>query len=159
MEGILMIKKRKVMSVYKKAVLINVALKGHGKVDSFIANYTMLEHFQRLPSKHGHSYAANHLKFTDFSYCVTPTEFDNEELEIVLAKHLGIDRERTHFISRIMNPMEYDTNCYREIELLGYKLLVSRSYSFGFRYGYLVPEWEEEYKQLKMANSYIEVAA
>lgn len=80
-------------NVFKQEIIVSVAEKGKGIVYSFIAPYTMEEHFLGLPNKHGQAVAEHLLKLSDVAISISIEERSDvtsavEELILLLKANI-----------------------------------------------------------------------
>ncbi|KZX73943.1 hypothetical protein A3715_15550 [Oleiphilus sp. HI0009] len=131
---------------HKEPIRVSIAAKGKGEIDFFIADYSMKEHFDELPEKHGASVAEEVYGLDRNCYVIATSPVENAVLDKKVAGFLGVDgvTEGQYVIDKVINPLHGCFRNFRIEEIDGKKLAISKPYSFGWRYGKVIPEWVKE---------------
>ncbi|TNC80790.1 MAG: hypothetical protein C9356_11750 [Oleiphilus sp.] len=131
---------------HKEPIRVGIRAKGKGEIDSFIAEYTMREHFDALPEKHGAKVAEEVHGLDRGFYVIATSPVENAVLDQSVADFLEVDgvTDGQYVFAKVINPLHSCFLNFRIEEIDGNTLAISTPYSFGWRYGKVIPEWIKE---------------
>lgn len=140
---------------HKEPLRISVSKKDAGEVSSFISEYTMHEHFDGIPERHGVAVARYVEEIREGNYIVSIHPLPDDKLKKAVMKHLGVTGlEPGQFVmdAVVINPFQLAYRYYEIVSLDDHAVAISKPHSFGYRYGKIIPEWVEEYNSGRAAE-------
>jgi hypothetical protein len=128
-------------------IMVTISVIGKGVVNTFISDYTLIEHWEQKPLRDGKIKAEEVLHLHPSNYAVTCSAVTNLQIDRAVRKLLSID-ENHILLNKVHNPLHNCWSGYKSVTVLGHKVLVAQFSGFC-AYAVVNCEWVQE-----MAASY-----